>query len=208
MLMAAAAAVDPVPQFVYNYKYNGKEFQDEMGRNVYSYGWRDYDPAIGRFLKMDRFAEKYKELTPYNYSANSPLIYRDIAGDSINVSKLLGFDKITNKNTTQKIINDLNTITGLNLSVNQNTGLIEYEKDANGNPVIRETNGTQEGSTTAREDLISIIKSPEINIGGGGRSMTSDNNIAINPNQIDSFINGTPPELDNRTLRNGIITRI
>ncbi|MBA9073168.1 hypothetical protein GGR22_001294 [Flavobacterium gossypii] len=27
-LMLMAAAVDPVPQFVYNYKYNGKEFQD------------------------------------------------------------------------------------------------------------------------------------------------------------------------------------
>lgn len=189
----------------YNYKYNGKEFQDELGLNVYDYGWRNYDPAIGRFLKIDRFAEKYHELTPYNYSANSPIIFRDIAGDSINVSKLLGFDKITNGNTTQKIVNDLSAITGLNLTVNANTGLIEYAKDANGNAVIRESDGVQEGSSTARGDLVSIINGPEIEVSGGRRSITAGNQIAINASQIDSFINGTPSQLDNRTLGYGMV---
>ncbi|WP_281925859.1 RHS repeat-associated core domain-containing protein, partial [Flavobacterium collinsii] len=187
------------------YKYNGKELQDELGQNVYAFGWRDYDPTIARFLKIDRFSEKYSELTPYNFTANSPLIYREIAGDSINVSRLMGFDRVTNGNATQRIINDLNAITGLNLSVNQTTGLIEYQRDANGNIVIRETNGTQEGSATARTDLINIINGPEINISGGGRSVTSGNEIAISSQQIDSFVNGTPSQLDNRTLGYGIV---
>ncbi|OXA91101.1 hypothetical protein B0A66_12035 [Flavobacterium hercynium] len=69
------------------YKYNGKEFQDELGLNVYSYGWRDYDPTIGRFMKIDRFSEKYVERTPYNYAANNPVYYIDVAGDSISVDK-------------------------------------------------------------------------------------------------------------------------
>ena len=71
----------------YNYKYNGKEFQDELGLNVYSYGWRDYDPAIGRFMKIDRFAEKYGMLSPYSYAGNNPILFIDIAGDSIGLGR-------------------------------------------------------------------------------------------------------------------------
>ncbi|KIX21476.1 hypothetical protein SY27_07145 [Flavobacterium sp. 316] len=29
----------------YQYKYNGKELQDELGLNIYDYGARNYDPA-------------------------------------------------------------------------------------------------------------------------------------------------------------------
>ncbi|WP_180908446.1 RHS repeat domain-containing protein, partial [Flavobacterium salmonis] len=55
------------------YKYNGKELQDEMGLNVYDYGARRYDPALGRWLSMDPLAEKYETLSPYNYVSNNPV---------------------------------------------------------------------------------------------------------------------------------------
>lgn len=35
------------------YKYNKKEWQDELGLNWYNYGWRNYDPAISRWLNPD-----------------------------------------------------------------------------------------------------------------------------------------------------------
>jgi hypothetical protein len=54
-----------------------------LGLNTYAYGWRDYDPAIGRFNKMDRFSEKYFDMTPYQYGANNPVVFNDIKGDSI-----------------------------------------------------------------------------------------------------------------------------
>jgi RHS repeat-associated protein len=57
--------------------------QDELGLNTYAYGWRDYDPAIGRFMKMDRFAEKYHRYTPYGYAGNNPVLVNDIQGDSL-----------------------------------------------------------------------------------------------------------------------------
>ena len=59
-----------------------------MGLNVYDYQWRDYDPAIARFNNIDRFAEKYSDLTPYHFTANNPIYFREIAGDSINVADL------------------------------------------------------------------------------------------------------------------------
>ena len=37
----------------YQYKYNGKEFQDELGLNMYDYGWRNYMPDVGRWMNID-----------------------------------------------------------------------------------------------------------------------------------------------------------
>jgi hypothetical protein len=39
-----------------------------------------------RFLSTDRFAEKYPSLAPYQYTANNPILFIDINGDSIFVS--------------------------------------------------------------------------------------------------------------------------
>ncbi len=65
-----------------------------MGLNTYAYGWRDYDPAIGRFNKMDRFSEKYFDMTPYQYGANNPVVFNDIRGDSILIHSKEDKDRI------------------------------------------------------------------------------------------------------------------
>ncbi len=84
------------------YKFQGEELEEELGKNTYAYQWRDYDPAIGRFNKIDRFAEKYQLMTPYHFSANNPVFFREIAGDSINVADLYKKDKDGNYvNATQ-----------------------------------------------------------------------------------------------------------
>jgi RHS repeat-associated protein len=63
------------------WKYNGKELEAETKWS--DYGARHYDAQIGRFHKIDRFAEKYYDLTPYHYCANNPIRYVDVNGDSI-----------------------------------------------------------------------------------------------------------------------------
>ena len=64
----------------YKYKYNGKEMQEELNLNTYAYGWRDYDPAIGRWNVIDQLSEKYHTTSPYAFVQNNPIINREIDG--------------------------------------------------------------------------------------------------------------------------------
>jgi len=70
------------------YRYNDKELQNKefsngTGFEEYDYGARFQDPQLGRFFTQDRFANKYYELTPYQYGGNNPMIITDQNGDSL-----------------------------------------------------------------------------------------------------------------------------
>ena len=51
-------------------KYNGKELQET---GMYSYGWREYMPDIGRWNGIDQLAEDYISASPYAYVMNNPI---------------------------------------------------------------------------------------------------------------------------------------
>jgi RHS repeat-associated protein len=62
---------------------NGKETQDELGYNVVDLGQRDIDPFVPVFPTIDRFAEKYYSISPYQYTGGNPVAFVDINGDSL-----------------------------------------------------------------------------------------------------------------------------
>ena len=74
------AVLRPVEKGKYQYKYNGKEYQDELGLNTYDYGFRQYMPDIGRFGNIDPLAELAYDLTPNRYCFNNPLRFTDPTG--------------------------------------------------------------------------------------------------------------------------------
>ena len=60
------------------YLYNGKEKIEEIG--WLDYGFRYYDPAIGRFTGVDPIASDFPHVTPYNYAENYPTGAIDLWG--------------------------------------------------------------------------------------------------------------------------------
>ena len=60
--------------------YNDKELWDDADLNWYDYGFRNYDPQIGRFPQLDPLTDDYPELTNYQYASNEPIANVDMDG--------------------------------------------------------------------------------------------------------------------------------
>jgi RHS repeat-associated protein len=66
----------------YRYGFNGKENDNEVSGegNVYDYGFRVYNPRIGRFLSVDPLFQSYPWYTPYQFAGNMPIWAIDLDG--------------------------------------------------------------------------------------------------------------------------------
>ena len=81
------------------YKYNGKELERMNGLDLYDYGARWMDAALGRFTTIDPLCEKYYGISPYAYCAGNPIMFIDENGDSIIVDN---YGYIQKQNGTDK----------------------------------------------------------------------------------------------------------
>ncbi|WCL81180.1 hypothetical protein PPO43_14490 [Saprospira sp. CCB-QB6] len=65
----------------YRFGFNGKEDDRDWGtQNIQDYGFRLYNPSIGKFLSVDPLAPEYPELTCYQFASNTPIQAIDLDG--------------------------------------------------------------------------------------------------------------------------------
>jgi RHS repeat-associated protein len=67
------------------YRYNGKEWNDDWGLNMYDYGARGYMPDLGRWGGVDALAERYHAWSQYNYVMGNPMLLIDPDGMRISL---------------------------------------------------------------------------------------------------------------------------
>ncbi|RXP52376.1 hypothetical protein EC396_11295 [Lutibacter sp. HS1-25] len=65
------------------YKFGGKEYNEELGLDLYDYGARMYDPSIGRWHVTDNLSELYFSNSTYVYALNTPIQATDPDGNIV-----------------------------------------------------------------------------------------------------------------------------
>ena len=100
----------------YRYGFNGKEKDNEVSGdgNQYDYGFRIYNPRIGRFLSTDPLFKEYPWYTPYQFAGNSLIQAVDLDGleewvvtgcydKDNNVTKIRIFSVVDNDNKSTHV---------------------------------------------------------------------------------------------------------
>jgi RHS repeat-associated protein len=84
------------------FEMQGKESEKTFGLNRTNFGFRSYNPTIGRWDRVDILSEKYSNMSTYQYCANNPLRYIDPDGMQIDPASQSEWDKQKDAVTNQR----------------------------------------------------------------------------------------------------------
>lgn len=80
---AIASSYQRENSLVNRYKFESKEYQDDLGLNLYNFHWRQYDPWAPHTTTIDPHAENYFNFSPYSWALNNPVNYTDPDGKDV-----------------------------------------------------------------------------------------------------------------------------
>ncbi|MBO4232714.1 hypothetical protein FO675_00065 [Riemerella anatipestifer] len=132
----------------YNYKYNGKELQTEIG--MYAMDWRQYMSDIGRFTGMDKLSSMSSDLSPYRFGFNNPVMFADPSGL---YEEIPGGYRITSPNEIRTFMGYLQNNSGVSFDTMRGhitgSGLYQLEQYTNLNEVVMQGKGKDFNSNYA-----------------------------------------------------------
>lgn len=117
------------------YMYNGKEMDQDPQLQLYDYGFRFYDPQLGRFHTVDPLTEKNHFQSGFVYAANNPILYMDYMGlDTFNINienQTINRTTVKKSETHTYVVVNGDETTTTTLDVN-NAGLVKFPANGNG----------------------------------------------------------------------------
>ena len=192
----------------HKYMFGGKELQDEIvGSNsfeVYDFGARNYDAALGRWMNLDPLAEKFPNHSPYSFCFNNPVYFIDPDGMAPKPPKLNGITTVANVMSSQKWINYNNNIVrtttflGFELSISSkheqcaDYRQLQVEQGSNGNYTAEGSKSrvdmyVEKGGDTSKFDLQKGVDTIIENLADGKAVMAG---VMYNPEQETGNPNG------------------
>jgi len=177
------------------YLYNGKEMQTDLNGGTHTlggsyvlegqldYGARFYDAEIARFNVIDRFAEKYYNMTTYQYGGLDPIKHIDVNGDSLFITRRTGFLGLGKKQTLRYEDGKL---------YNQDGSA--YSGKVNGFLRLAVSNLDKIGSQSVGKGLLNEIESSTSNVTivsgyNGNKFSTGTNTVTFDPNSGEGGLN-------------------
>jgi RHS repeat-associated protein len=189
------------------------EKDDELkgSGNSLDYGARMYDSRIGRWFSRDNLEEKYPWLSTYSYTANNPIMNKEIDGQDWTVSTLKDEESgntiivitldaaVVNTSTDQSL--DMQGLADATKSQIQASYSMTYKNEDGTTTTVEATVNIRVVNDVSEiknnEHAVQVVNPGEYGVGTGyGRGPFNGNQLYLNKNMVPGMIDGS----DNNTI--------